>query len=158
VFALIASCTNDAPLNKVEEQTVDSLVNNEQLRFDFSHFAKMTAEEISAVEKMVNEKIQENIPVVIKEMNKEEAIQFGAMALFGEKYGDKVRVVIMDPQYSIELCGGTHVGSTGEIAQFLLKAEASVAAGVRRIEAVVGEAAQTFVAEAKDKLIKQIQQ
>ena len=135
-----------------------SLVNQEQLRFDFSHFAKMTPEEISAVEKIVNEKIKENIPVVIKEMNKEEAIQFGAMALFGEKYGDKVRVVIMDPQYSIELCGGTHVGATGEIAQFLLKAEASVAAGVRRIEAVVGEAAQTFVAEAKDKLIKQIQQ
>jgi alanyl-tRNA synthetase len=135
-----------------------SLVNQEQLRFDFSHFAKMTPEEISAVEKIVNDKVRENIPVVIKEMNKEEAIQFGAMALFGEKYGDKVRVVIMDPQYSIELCGGTHVGSTGEIAQFLLKAEASVAAGVRRIEAVVGEAAQTFVAEAKDKLIKQIQQ
>jgi alanyl-tRNA synthetase len=135
-----------------------SLVNQEQLRFDFSHFAKMTPEEISAVEKIVNDKVQENIPVVIKEMNKEEAIQFGAMALFGEKYGDKVRVVIMDPQYSIELCGGTHVGFTGEIAQFLLKAEASVAAGVRRIEAVVGEAAQTFVAEAKDKLIKQIQQ
>lgn len=135
-----------------------SLVNQEQLRFDFSHFAKMTPEEINAVEKIVNEKIKENIPVVIKEMNKEEAIQFGAMALFGEKYGDKVRVVIMDPQYSIELCGGTHVGATGEIAQFLLKAEASVAAGVRRIEAVVGEAAQTFVAEAKDKLIKQIQQ
>ncbi len=135
-----------------------SLVNQEQLRFDFSHFAKMTPEEISAAEKIVNEKIKENIPVVIKEMNKEEAIQFGAMALFGEKYGDKVRVVIMDPQYSIELCGGTHVGATGEIAQFLLKAEASVAAGVRRIEAVVGEAAQTFVAEAKDKLIKQIQQ
>ena len=135
-----------------------SLVNQEQLRFDFSHFSKMTPEEISAVEKIVNEKIKENIPVVIKEMNKEEAIQFGAMALFGEKYGDKVRVVIMDPQYSIELCGGTHVGATGEIAQFLLKAEASVAAGVRRIEAVVGEAAQTFVAEAKDKLIKQIQQ
>ena len=135
-----------------------SLVNQEQLRFDFSHFAKMTSEEINAVEKIVNEKIKENIPVVIQEMNKEEAIQIGAMALFGEKYGDKVRVVIMDPQYSIELCGGTHVGYTGEIAQFLLKAEASVAAGVRRIEAVAGEAAITFIAEAKDKLIKQIQQ
>jgi alanyl-tRNA synthetase len=135
-----------------------SLVNQEQLRFDFSHFAKMTSEELAAVEKIVNEKIKANIPVIIKEMNKEEAIQLGAMALFGEKYGDKVRVVIMDPQYSIELCGGTHVGSTGEIAEFLIKAEASVAAGVRRIEAVVGNAAQTFIAAAKDKLIKQIQQ
>ena len=135
-----------------------SLVNEEQLRFDFSHFAKMTPEEITAVEHLVNEKIKENIPVVINEMNKEEAIQLGAMALFGEKYGDKVRVVVMDPDYSIELCGGTHVGHTGEIGHFILKAEASVAAGVRRIEAVVGEAAHQFITEAKEKLFKQITQ
>ena len=135
-----------------------SLVNAEQLRFDFSHFAKMTPEEITAVEKMVNDKIKENIPVVIKEMNKEEAIQLGAMALFGEKYGDKVRVVVMDPAYSIELCGGTHVGHTGEIEHFILKAEASVAAGVRRIEAVVGAAAQLYVTEINEKLHKQIVQ
>ncbi len=135
-----------------------SLVNAEQLRFDFSHFAKMTPEEIIAVEKMVNTKIKENIPVVIKEMNKEEAIQLGAMALFGEKYGDKVRVVVMDPAYSIELCGGTHVGHTGEIEHFILKAEASVAAGVRRIEAVVGTAAQLYVTEINEKLHKQIVQ
>ena len=135
-----------------------SLVNAEQLRFDFSHFAKMTPEEITAVEKMVNAKIKENIPVVIKEMNKEEAIQLGAMALFGEKYGDKVRVVVMDPAYSIELCGGTHVGHTGEIEHFILKAEASVAAGVRRIEAVVGAAAQLYVTEINEKLHKQIVQ
>ncbi len=135
-----------------------SLVNNEQLRFDFSHFAKMTDAEMAAVEKMVNEKIKENVPVVINEMSKDEAIALGAMALFGEKYGDKVRVVIMDPNYSIELCGGTHVGHTGEIGNFVLKAESSVAAGVRRIEAVVGEAANLFLTAVNEKLHKQIVQ
>jgi alanyl-tRNA synthetase len=135
-----------------------SLVNNEQLRFDFSHFAKMTDAEISAVEKIVNEKIKENVPVVINEMSKDEAIALGAMALFGEKYGDNVRVVIMDPNYSIELCGGTHVGHTGEIGNFVLKAESSVAAGVRRIEAVVGEAANLFLTAVNEKLHKQIVQ
>jgi alanyl-tRNA synthetase len=118
----------------------------------------MTAEEISQVETMVNAKIKENIPVVINEMNKEEAIGLGAMALFGEKYGDKVRVVVMDPAYSIELCGGTHVGHTGEIGVFILKAEASVAAGVRRIEAVVGAAAEKHITEVNEKLHKQIVQ
>jgi alanyl-tRNA synthetase len=135
-----------------------SLVNAEQLRFDFSHFAKMTPEEINAVTDLVNEKIKANIPVVINEMDKADAIQLGAMALFGEKYGDKVRVVVMDPTYSIELCGGTHVGHTGEIGHFILKAEASVAAGVRRIEGVVGEAAELFLKEEKEKLHKQIVQ
>jgi alanyl-tRNA synthetase len=122
-----------------------SLVNEEHLRFDFSHFAKVTDEEITAVEKLVNEKIRENIPVVIKSMNKDEAVALGAMALFGEKYGDVVRVVIMDEKYSIELCGGTHVGSTGELGLFKIKHEAAVAAGVRRIEAVCGKAAEAMV-------------
>ena len=122
-----------------------SLVNEEHLRFDFSHFAKMKEEEITAVEKSVNEKIRENIPVVIKPMSKEEAMKLGAMALFGEKYGDVVRVVIMDPGYSIELCGGTHVGSTGELGLFKIKSEGAVAAGVRRIEAVCGTAAEEYV-------------
>ncbi|MBK8609714.1 MAG: alanine--tRNA ligase [Chitinophagaceae bacterium] len=122
-----------------------SLVNEEHLRFDFSHFAKCSDEEIAAVEKMVNEKIRENIPVIIKEMNKEEAIALGAMALFGEKYGDNVRVVIMDEQYSIELCGGTHVGYTGELGLFKIKHETAVAAGVRRLEAVCGKAAENLV-------------
>jgi alanyl-tRNA synthetase len=135
-----------------------SLVNNEQLRFDFSHFAKMTDAEMASVEKMVNEKIKENVPVVINEMSKDEAIALGAMALFGEKYGDKVRVVIMDPNYSIELCGGTHVGHTGEIGNFMLKTESSVAAGVRRIEAVVGEAANVYLTAIHEKLHKQIVQ
>jgi len=96
-------------------QQKGSLVNAEHLRFDFSHFAKMTEEEIAKVECLVNEKIRENIPVVIQQMPKEAAIQLGAMALFGEKYSDVVRVVIMDSAYSIELCGGTHAGATGEL-------------------------------------------
>ena len=124
-----------------------SLVNDEQLRFDFSHFAKVTDEEIAAVEKIVNEKIRENVPVVIRSMHKDEAIALGAMALFGEKYGDTVRVIIMDPQYSIELCGGTHVGYTGELGIFKIKHEAAVAAGVRRIEAVCGYAAAQYIHE-----------
>ncbi len=122
-----------------------SLNNEEHLRFDFSHFAKMTDAEIAAVEKLVNEKIRENIPVVIKEMKKDEAVALGAMALFGEKYGDVVRVVMMDPNYSIELCGGTHVGYTGELGLFKIKSEGAVAAGVRRIEAVCGKAAEELV-------------
>jgi alanyl-tRNA synthetase len=124
-----------------------SLVNEEQLRFDFSHFAKMTEEEIAVIEGLVNEKIRENIPVITKEMPKEEAVRMGAMALFGEKYGDIVRVVIIDPAYSIELCGGTHVGATGELGIFKIRHEAAVAAGVRRIEAVSGAAAEEYINE-----------
>ncbi len=126
-------------------QQKGSLVNNEYLRFDFSHFIRMTKEELEKIEKIVNEKIRENIPVVIKEMPKEEALKTGAMALFGEKYGDKVRVVMIDPQYSIELCGGTHVGNTGELGFFKITAEVAVGAGLRRIEAVSGKAAEIFV-------------
>lgn len=122
-----------------------SLVNDEYLRFDFSHFSKMTDEEIIQVETLVNEKIRENIPVVIREMPKEEALQLGAMALFGEKYGDVVRVVVMDPAYSVELCGGTHVGATGELGIFKIKHETAVAAGVRRIEALCGAAAEAYL-------------
>jgi alanyl-tRNA synthetase len=129
-----------------------SLVNDEHLRFDFSHFARMTNEEIAKVEAVVNEKIRENIPVVIKSMPKDEALQLGAMALFGEKYGDVVRVVIMDPNYSVELCGGTHVGSTGELGIFKIKHETAVAAGVRRIEAVCGLAAEQYIAEQLNQL------
>jgi alanyl-tRNA synthetase len=122
-----------------------SLNDAEYLRFDFSHFAKMTDEEIHRVEAIVNEKIRENVPVVIKEMSKDEAVAMGAMALFGEKYGDLVRVVIMDPDYSIELCGGTHVGHTGELGFFKIVSESAVGAGLRRVEAVSGKAAADYV-------------
>ncbi|MFN4314682.1 MAG: alanine--tRNA ligase [Chitinophagaceae bacterium] len=124
-----------------------SLVSPELLRFDFSHFSKVTDEELRQVEMLVNDKIRQNLPVVIREMPKEEAINLGAMALFGEKYGDKVRVVIIDPSYSIELCGGTHVGHTGTIGFFTITSESAVAAGVRRIEALTGPASIQFVGD-----------
>ena len=122
-----------------------SLVNEEHLRFDFSHFAKITDEELQKIETLVNEKIRENVPVVIKELPKEEALKLGAMALFGEKYGDVVRVVIMDENYSVELCGGTHIAYTGQLGYFKITSETGVAAGVRRIEAVSGIAAENYI-------------
>lgn len=133
-----------------------SLVHHEGLRFDFSHFAKVSDEELEAIQQQVNDKIRENIPVVIKEMNKEEALELGAMALFGEKYGDVVRVVIIDPKYSIELCGGTHVGSTADLGLFLIHTESAVAAGVRRVEALTGQAALNQLLE-KQKILEQVQ-
>jgi alanyl-tRNA synthetase len=123
-----------------------SLVNEEHLRFDFSSSAA-TDDELKQVESIVNQKIRENISVVIKEMSKDEAINMGAMALFGEKYGDRVRVVIIDPNYSVELCGGTHVGRTGDLGFFIISQETAVAAGVRRIEARAGKAAFDYLHE-----------
>jgi len=122
-----------------------SLVNEASLRFDFSHFARVTDQEIAEIEKIVNSKIRENIPVVITEMPKEEALKLGAMALFGEKYGNTVRVVVADANYSVELCGGTHVLSTGMIGLVKITAEAAVAAGVRRIEALTGSNAFNYL-------------
>ncbi len=124
-----------------------SLVSAGHLRFDFSHFSKVTPEEVKQIEAVVNEKIRRNIPVVIQQMLKEEALALGAMALFGEKYGDKVRVVTIDPAYSVELCGGTHVDATGELGFFKITGESAVAAGVRRIEALSGKAAEDFINE-----------
>ena len=123
-----------------------SYVDGERLRFDFSHFSAMTEEEIAKVEKMVNEKIMESIPVETSQMSIEEAKKSGAMALFGEKYGDTVRVVRMG-DFSVELCGGTHVANTGVISVFKILSETGVAAGVRRIEALTGSGVLRYYEE-----------
>lgn len=123
-----------------------SLVNSDNLRFDFSHFAAMTKEEIAQVEQMVNQKIRENISLdERRNVPIAEAQTMGAMMLFGEKYGDSVRVITFDDKYSRELCGGTHVKATGQIGLFKIVSEAAVAAGVRRIEAITADAAQNLV-------------
>ncbi len=120
------------------------LVNKDNVRFDFTHFSALTAEEIAEVEKTVNEEILSAVTVTMTEMPIEEAKKMGAMALFGEKYGDVVRVVKAG-EYSTELCGGTHVSSTGNLGLFKIVSESSVAAGVRRIEAVTGSGVLEFI-------------
>jgi len=123
-----------------------SLVNSEYLRFDFSHFGKMTEEELSQVELRVNEQIRASIPLQEhRNIPIDEATAMGATALFGEKYGDFVRVIEFDRNYSMELCGGTHVANTAEIGLFKITSESSVAAGVRRIEAVTNHGAQSLI-------------
>ncbi|PLX04281.1 MAG: alanine--tRNA ligase [Marinilabiliales bacterium] len=130
-----------------------SLVDSQKLRFDFSHFSKMTEEEIKTVEDIVNRKIRENISSDIKsDIPMTQAIESGATALFGEKYGDFVRVVTFDPEYSIELCGGTHIKATGELGLMKITSEGGIAAGVRRIEAVTAENAVKLVHEKFDTL------
>ena len=128
-----------------------SSVNEDRLRFDFSHFSAMTAEEIQKVEELVNESISRSLPVIVKNMPIEEARKTGAQALFGEKYGDIVRVVNMG-DYSIEFCGGTHVPNTSEIGAFKILSETGVAAGVRRIEALTSKGLMTYYSELEKKI------
>ncbi|MGY0634477.1 alanine--tRNA ligase [Luteimonas sp. A478] len=127
-----------------------SLVAPDRLRFDFSHFNPVTAEELAEVERQVNHEIRANHPVVIGEMGMQEAMDAGAIALFGEKYGERVRVVQMGG--SVELCGGTHVGHTGDIGLFKLVSEGGVSAGVRRVEALTGQAALDHVTGGEQQL------
>ena len=128
-----------------------SYQDGERTRFDFSHFSAMTADEIAKVEAIVNEKIAEAIPVETAVMSVDEAKKTGAMALFGEKYGEKVRVVSMG-DFSKEFCGGTHVKNTGEISAFKIISESGVAAGVRRIEAITGDNVFAYYAKLEDEL------
>ena len=128
-----------------------SLVTPDRLRFDFAHFSAMTREEIEAVEALVNEEIAKNNPVVTEVMNVEEAKKTGAMALFGEKYEEDVRVVTMG-DFSKELCGGTHVSNTGLITTFKIVSESGVAAGVRRIEALTGDGVFAYYKAQEQKL------
>ena len=128
-----------------------SLVAPDRLRFDFQHFQPITADELLRIERIVNEQIVKNTLVTTDVRSTEEAIASGAMALFGEKYGDKVRVVSV-PGFSVELCGGTHVSATGDIGSFQILAESGVAAGVRRIEGVTGLNALTHVQEQRASL------
>ena len=123
----------------------------DKTRFDFSYHQAMTADEISKVEAIVNQKILEALPVVTKEMSVEEAKKTGAMALFGEKYGETVRVVNMG-DFSIELCGGTHVSNTSHVGQFKIVSESGVAAGVRRIEALTGDNARAYYHDVDSRL------
>ncbi|MEO9804077.1 MAG: alanine--tRNA ligase [Reichenbachiella sp.] len=137
-------------------QQKGSLVNEKVLRFDFSHFSKMTDEEIDQVEKIVNQKVRENISLDEKRnVPIAEAQEMGAMALFGEKYGDFVRVITFDKDYSVELCGGTHVPATGTIGLMKIVSEGSVAAGVRRIEAITADRAEEYYTK-QNKLVAQV--
>ncbi|MEP5567985.1 MAG: alanine--tRNA ligase [Halioglobus sp.] len=123
-------------------QQKGSLVDSERLRFDFSHFEAVTPEELKQIENMVNDQVRANTEVTTRLMSMDDAVEAGAMALFGEKYGDEVRVLAMgDADFSVELCGGTHVTRTGDIGLMRITSESGVAAGVRRIEGVTGAGA-----------------
>lgn len=138
-----------------------SLVAPDRLRFDFSHTKAVAREELDTIEKKVNEVVARNTPVECKVMSPDDAIKSGAMALFGEKYGDKVRVLSMgvdnDKTYSTELCGGTHVRNTSDIGLFKITSEGSVASGIRRIEAVTGEGVRDYFEKELFKLNEQLQ-
>lgn len=135
-----------------------SLVNADYLRFDFSHFAKVTDEELAQIEAIVNEKIRENIALKEeRDVPYQQALNSGVTALFGEKYGDFVRVITFDDKYSKELCGGTHVKATGQIGFFKIVSESAVAAGVRRIEAITGVGAENYINE-QSQLVTQLKE
>ena len=135
-----------------------SLVNSDYLRFDFSHFAKVTDDELAQIEAIVNQKVRENIALKEeRDVPYQVAISSGVTALFGEKYGDYVRVITFDDKFSKELCGGTHVKATGYIGFFKIIAESAVAAGVRRIEAITGIAAENYINE-QSKLIHHLKE
>jgi len=130
-----------------------SLVAPDYLRFDFNHFEKCSLEELEKVEKIVNEKILDGISVQIEEIELEEAKKYDKIKMFfGDKYGDRVRVVKMDPKFSMELCGGTHVKNTADISFFKIISESSIAAGVRRIEAITGKQVQNYIADLHNKI------
>ncbi len=132
-----------------------SLVAAGHLRFDFSHYERVSPEDLRRVQDRVNDQVQRNITAEIEDrVPYQEALARGATALFGEKYGDFVRVVTFDPDFSVELCGGTHVGATGEIGLFLLQSEGSVAAGIRRIEAITGIDAVNLVTQERTALTR----
>jgi len=134
-------------------------VKDDYLRFDFSHFQKLTDEEVRTVETMVNQKIRSNIALQEdRSISIKEAQAAGAMMLFGEKYGDTVRMITFDPDYSRELCGGCHVENTGQIGYFKITSEGGIAAGVRRIEAITADAAEAYINTNLDELhsIKQL--
>ncbi|MES2821298.1 MAG: alanine--tRNA ligase [Pseudomonadota bacterium] len=133
-------------------QQKGSLVDSQRLRFDFSHFEGIKPEQLKALEEIVNAQVRQNSPVETLETDIETAKQKGAMALFGEKYGDQVRVLSMGGDFSVELCGGIHASRTGDIALFKIISEGGVAAGVRRIEAVTGAAALAYLNSAEEQL------
>ena len=144
-----------AALRKVLGEHVQqkgSLVDSQRLRFDFSHFEAVTAEQIAALEQMVNDEIRRNTAVATEITDIESAKAKGAMALFGEKYGDSVRVLSMGGDFSVELCGGIHAERTGDLGLFKIISEGGVAAGVRRIEAITGEAALTWLNQAEEQV------
>jgi alanyl-tRNA synthetase len=132
-------------------QQKGSLVDPDRLRFDFTHFEPVTPEQLETIEKLINEQIRANARAKTRVMSVDDALASGAMALFGEKYGDEVRVLSIG-DFSVELCGGTHVAHAGDIGLLKITAETGIAAGVRRIEAVTGERAMQWITESENRL------